>query len=622
MPAFVIPCPYCGTELKLKDRSLIGKKGKCPKCSKAFRLEEPEEEDEVQLELVAPSPAGNQSATKTAPVQQAPQINTFEAPVVAPDIESGGVQRMKEMRRKNKKRRNFQIVIGGLVAVLLAGTIYYIKDQPEKQALAAAEAKKPKRNAAHDAQKAKDKSDLEALANAAPTRGEPIALNFMPSGARVIINLHPDEFWKPGSLAEEFRYCIGPLGIWLETEIKALTKFDPSEIDRLRICLIPGLRNERPKVAAYVELKEEQLESTLIKLFPGDSVNDYEPKIYLTGDDCFIHIDNRRFAVGPGEYAQEMADAIDVNAVTNRDIETMLLKTDSERHLTILFDPKILRLEQVSWFPENARPVLNHFLDWLGDDVLTAIWSVHLDDQFHHEMLLRNDAAALPATVQRKLSQRLEEMPERVLSAVRKMTPQQIGPRKIIGRYPAMAKVFTMATSSGSDDRSVQFTTVLNDRAAPNLALGTLMAWDESTRTDFNKSDSPAAMVASNQPKKELTFEEKLQKQIEIDFGRMPLQDAFAYIADEAVLSLEIEGDALKLAGFTKNMPQTFKYEQISVTKAILAIINGEGNSIIKDSITKGTGKIGLFLDDTGKGFIIATEKYIADQGKTAYQLK
>jgi hypothetical protein len=369
-------------------------------------------------------------------------------------------------------------------------------------------------------------------------------------------------------------------------------------------------------------LKEEQQESTLIKLFPGDSVNDYEPRIYLTGDDCFIHIDNRRFAVGPGEYAQEMADAIDVNAITNRDIETMLLKTDSERHLTILFDPKILRLEQVSWFPENARPVLNHFLDWLGDDVLTAIWSVHLDGQFHHEMSLRNDAAALPSSVQRKLSQRLEEVPERVLGAVRKMTPQQVGKRKIIGRYPAMAKVFTMATSSGSDNRSVQFTTVLNDRAAPNLALGSLMAWDESTRTDFNKSDTPATMVASNQPKKELTFEEKLQKPIEVDFSRMPLQDAFAYIADEAELSLEIEGDALKLAGFTQNMPQTFKYEQISVSKAILAIVNGEGNSIIKDSITKGTGKIGLFLDDTGKGFIIATEKYIADQGKTVYMLK
>jgi len=621
MPAVVIPCPFCGAELKLKDRSLIGKKGKCPKCAKAFRLEEPDD-DEVQLELVAPAATGVQSAPVNVTGQSASQMNTFEPPITAPVTETGGVQRMKEMRRKNKKRRNFQIVIGGLVALLLAGTIFYIKEEQKKQALADAEAKKPKRNAAYDAQKAKDKSDLEALANAAPTKGGPIALNFMPSGARVIINLHPDEFWKPGSLAEEFRYCLGPLGIWLESEIKALTKFDPSEIDRLRICLIPGLRNERPKVAAYVELKEEQQESTLIKLFPGDSVNDYEPKIYMTGNDCFIHIDNRRFAVGPGEFAQEMADAIDVNAITNRDIETMLLKTDSERHLTILFDPKILRLEQVSWFPENARPILNHFLDWLGDDVLTAVWSVHLNGQLHHEMTLRNDAAALLSSVQRKLGQRLEEVPERVLSAVRKMSPQQVGPRKIIGRYPAMMKVFTMATSSGSDNRSVQFTTVLNDRAAPNLALGSLMAWDESTRTDFNKSDNPSTMVASNQPKKELTLEEKLQKQIEVDFRRMPLQDAFAYIADEAELSLEIEGDALKLAGFTQNMPQTFKYEQISVAKAILAIINGEGNTIIKDSITKGTGKIGLFLDDTGKGFIIATEKYIADQGKTAYELK
>ncbi|MBD3673768.1 MAG: hypothetical protein HUJ26_09620 [Planctomycetaceae bacterium] len=619
MPVVVIPCPHCGQELKLKDRSLIGKKGKCPKCAEVFRLEEPEEE-EVELELVAPAPES--ATTGASSATAAPEAQTFTPPVTAPTIESGGVERMKELRRKNKKRRNFQIVVGGLIAVVLAGVIFYVKAEREKLAAAKAEAEAPKRNSAYDAQVAENKANMDSLANAAPTKGGPITLHYIPSGARVIVNLHPAAFWEQKSLAEEFRFCLGPIGTWLESRITELTKFEPRQIDRLQICLIPGLRNELPQVAAYVELVEEQSPATLIKLFPGDRINDYSPAIYLTGDQCFIHIDDQKFAVGPADYAQEMADAIDVNAITDQDIETLLLKTDQDRHLSILFDPKILRLEQSSWFPENAGPVLNHFLDWLGDDVKTAVWSVHLDGEFHQELILRNDAAALPSSVERKLSQRLDELPERILSAVSKMNPQQVGPRKIIGRFPAMTKVLAMATSSGSESRSIQFTTVLNDRAAPNLALGSLLTWDESTRTDFNQSAGPATTVASNEPEKELTLEEKLQKQIEVDFRRMPLQDAFAYIADEAEIKMEIEGDALKLAGFTQNMPQTFAYKQISVAKALLAIINGEGNTIIKDSITKGTGKIGLYLDDTGQGFVIATEKFIADQGKTPYSLK
>jgi len=624
MPVIIVPCPQCGAELKLKDRRLIGKKGKCPKCTHAFRLEEPEE-DEVELELVAPAPSGVQAtstATDATPQTTASQIDTSSASVSPPIAETGGVERMKELRRKNKQRTKFQIAIGAVVAFLLAGTYFYVQAEKQKQAQAEAEQNQPQRNAEYDAKKAQNQSDMDSLTAYSPTRGQPIALNFAPAGARVIINLHPDEFWKTGSLAEEFRYCLGPLGVWLEGQIKELIKFDPQEIDRLRICLIPGLRNQLPQVAAYVELKEEQKESTLIRKFPGDRINEYKPAIYMVNNTCFIHIDNRRFAIGPGTYAQEMADAIDVNAITNRDIETMLLKTDRDRHLTILFDPKILRLEQETWFPENARAVLNHFLDWMGDDVKTAIWTVHLDERFHHEMILRNDAAALPSTVQRKLNQRLEKVPHRILSAVRKMNPSQVGPRKIIGRYPAMTKVFTMATASGSGERSVQFTTVLNDRAAPNIALGSLMTWDESTRTDFNQSDSDPTMVASQEPNKELTLEEKLNKPIEIDFRRMPLQDAFAYIADEAEIKMEIEGDALKLAGFTQNMPQTFEYKQISVADAMLAIINGEGNTIIKDALDKGEAKIGVYLDETGQGFIIATEKFMEANDKTPFQLK
>src|SRR5689334_6056458 len=36
-----IPCPQCGKRLKLPDRSLLGKKGRCGKCRHKFLLEDP-----------------------------------------------------------------------------------------------------------------------------------------------------------------------------------------------------------------------------------------------------------------------------------------------------------------------------------------------------------------------------------------------------------------------------------------------------------------------------------------------------------------------------------------------------------------------------------------------------
>src|SRR5207249_8387921 len=62
MAALQIPCPKCGKTLKLPDRSLLGRKGKCGKCGHSFILEEP---DEVQLELAEPS--GSRPPTGTSP---------------------------------------------------------------------------------------------------------------------------------------------------------------------------------------------------------------------------------------------------------------------------------------------------------------------------------------------------------------------------------------------------------------------------------------------------------------------------------------------------------------------------------------------------------------------------
>ncbi|HUG18336.1 MAG TPA: hypothetical protein VMM56_05125, partial [Planctomycetaceae bacterium] len=444
----------------------------------------------------------------------------------------------------------------------------------------------------------------------------------MPPGVRIVINLHPAEFWREGSLAEEFRFCLGAaFNDWFAGNIKEMTGFEPAQIDRLMLGIIPGLRGEMPQVAGFIELTEPQSKFEMIKLFQGERINDYEPAIYMSGKKCFIHIDDKTFVFGPQADAQNMADAIGTDAVTSGDITALLARSDRDRHLTILFDPKLLRLEQETYFPEPLLAALNHVLDWVGDDVRSLSWALHFDRQFHSELKLRNDPVTTKLSLQTKLKKRLDEVPYRMLAAVEMMNPSQVGKRKLIGRFPAMLKAFALSTLGGAgkiEDQLVQFTTVLHERAAPNLALGTVLAWDESTRTDFNRSPTPATTVASAEPAKPLTLEEKLKQKIEIDFRKTALQDAFAYIAEESKIPIVLDGDALKAVGFTQNMNQDMNLGAVTVQEALLGIMKGKGHKIISDA----PDTMVMIYNEETRGFTVSALPYATDQGFKPYEFK
>ena len=66
---------------------------------------------------------------------------------------------------------------------------------------------------------------------------------------------------------------------------------------------------------------------------------------------------------------------------------------------------------------------------------------------------------------------------------------------------------------------------------------------------------------------------ERLKMPASVSFQRTPLQDAFAFIGDYLKVEIAIDGDALKAAGFTKNMPQTLTMEDATGLEVIGAIL-------------------------------------------------
>lgn len=646
MSALVVKCPKCDKGLKLRDRSKLGKKARCPKCSHVFILSAPPEpdddEDEVELQLAdaAPpqsSPQADQPAVgvgarwvpdnappvqqqAAAPQQPAPQqqgaVPDFApapGPVAVAAEDAGGVAHLKALKKKNAKRRNTAIVAGVLTAAMVGGAVYFAQNHLEAARKAEADSKKAKVDEELVAKKDKLRQTTELAKASSPTAGEPIPMNCLPLGARIIVSLRPAELWAAGSRGEEVRYCLGPFGEWATAKLTELCQFEPAQIEHALIGIIPGQVGDPPQVAAVVRLTEPAKKSELLIKFGGERNQDHGYPIYVREDLSFlIGQDLKMIAVAPsGEAAQEMAGAVEYPNPQSDGIDALLQNTDADRHITVIFEPRSVVRHRDTMFPQAAWPLIDRSMEFFNDEEIeTVAWSMHIgDSNFHSELLVRNQTIIREHLLLEEMRRKLKKLPHDLVAMAMKMNPTVIGPRKIIGRFPAMTQVFAMSTIGGMGDRFAQLTTQLPERAAPNLALGTLLAWDESTRTDFNRKVEKVVPKETG-PKLPDLIADRLKKVIDIEFTREPLQNAFAYIADETKCDHYIDGDALKLSGYTKNMPQAFT-GQMSGYDAIKAIVTKESQN-----------QLCMVLQEDKKRFLITTIPVATEAGLKPYEFK
>ncbi len=590
MAAISIPCPQCQAKLKLKDGSLLGKTGKCPKCGHRFVLQKPAGKPVVGLEpkLIpddepSPSPPVSSESSVSSESENPLSFLEKESDSAAPVFsEIASDPPIPVYTRKREASKKTTLIVTFLLLTVAVGGVGYFYSQGGKIKVVSDE--ETGRNAAVEKVAEKQVVPLKrkqvkpekysVLQAKNPTSGKPIRLLNMPAGVRLVVNLHPRKLFGDQLQYAEFRASLGPLGSWLETQIRDLSKQeDPAVIEEMLIGIILGPTGTPPEVAAVIHFAREQKRSDLLTTYDGTPHTEFSTDLKIDQGRAYHIVDNRTVAVCPAVYVKDLLEFEKTPAITGDNIQGILESTDRDRFITVVFDPADIHQHVESLFPETARTVVEKGLRWLGEDVWSVAWSLHVEDDFYAELTVRGMNDVGPTSLSRRYRERLDALPEMLLTTIRKMEPRRSGYRKIIGRFPAMMKVVAMTTAVAVDGRFVRMGTLLPLKAGPNLALGTLLAWDESTRTDFSvkavaqtkKSDKPD--IAS------LPIKQRLERKIDVDFRRTPLQEAFAYIAEESKIKIEVDGDALKLAGFTKNMPQTFKMDQVPVHEAIYGIV-------------------------------------------------
>ena len=652
----VIRCPKCNKGLKLKDPAKLGKKARCPKCKHVFIMQAPapesddDSEDEIQMELAQPAappqPAEGETMVGTgghwvpdsAPAGQAPAAPAPQAPgqmpftpepqapgqfpgvATAPQVQPqtldqvaeqnlGGVAALNEVKRKGAKRRRATIIAGVLTAFAVVGVVYAAKSFKEKEDERIAQQKEPKK----DQDLADRKADLEnqrQLAEAAsPTDGEPISTKMLPLGCKVIISIRPADLWAEGSKGQEFVYCLGPFGEWIAKEIERVCLYPPAEIEHAVIGIITNQRGEVPKCAAVVRLKEDQKKSELITKF-GTQSDEYGYPVYLNEDQdqAAVIKDLRTIAIAPFSAAEELSTSVEWANPQSDGIDAIIQQTDADRHMTVVFEPVVLAGHRETMFHKDTGDLIEHSLRFFNDvEIESVAWSMHLSDRkFFSEILMRNTTDIKEHLLTKEMKKKLKQIPFDLVSMVELMNPQQVGRRKLIGRFPAMMQTFSNATIDGIGERYTQLTTQLSDRAAPNLALAGLLTWDEAVKTDFSKAVPQQIDTGSKLPD---LMVDRLKMKIDVEFNREPLKDAFAYIADECKVKSVVNGDALKDKGYTQNMPQTFAMQD-------------SGLAAIKQIISQYDDMCLVLLNEDSKEFLITTRKFAAQDGQTVYEIE
>ncbi|WP_437206369.1 hypothetical protein [Planctomicrobium sp. SH664] len=609
-----IHCPHCQRRLKIENRSLLGKKVKCPGCSQPFVLAEPEAESTTGRVSPPERPRSDPSPTPPEPPLAPPET---AAPAPAGDLFEQLAQmesRRTTTARQSKSRTSPRwtgpaLIAGGVVAVLMIGGLLFrflsqpvaALPQPQPQEVAAGPVTDLQVYSRKDLQQ-----NFKLVEEFQPTDGKPIQLLLMPGGVNLLVHLRPALFWSEAPQYRTLRASLTEdVTNWLATRIEDLCRIPAGEIDELTIGLILGARGTEPQLCAVVRLPPSAQLKSYAERFPDINVGNSLGGIQKAGDRAYLVRDDRTMAIGPVALADEMLNWTETpNPEVTAGMAQLLGNTDQLRLFSVVGNLDDLRIHADALLPQVAAQPVGKVLDWFGDNVETVSWSIHDDPYLHSEVQLRPASTSDASRLAKEMQTRLKELPESMWKEVcLKLAPQELRFRQLIGRFPAMLEAVREATVLNPQPKLLVLTTVLPEKAAPNLALATLFTIHEVARTDFTPV---AAMPGSSAgPALPDSAAQRLQLPVDAEFKNMPLEQAMQYLCDEIKLQLVIDGDALKDAGYTRNMPQTINLGRVPAQQAILTIVK---------NYQEAGKEMAVSLNEESKSITLTTRKFAASR--------
>lgn len=653
MASLTTQCPKCEKKLKLPSLDAVGKKTRCPGCKQPIVVPPPAASPPASRSPVKNPASANKPARRPkaaaadvtlhaaeapfglnarwiaddasaiAPPPSVPPVAATPAPADAslPDFgaakgveatESDAVgddaviddavvkepvaNRSSRSGRSSRRSRKVpsSLVAGGIVLLAAGGLTPFLLSSGDPAPQTPVPITTDPTAAVADAVPLPD----PVAAITSPTRGEPIDAMLMPEGVSVVLHIRPADLWGPANAS--LRATLPPELLtrsqrWLEQT----TRHRVDQLAEVTLAIVLGGRGTEPQVTTIARLNAAiELGPFLQQLGGMAEVLGGDRRAVTIGQETIIIRDLQTLAIGPAATAAEVRDAIDrPSEFVANGLTDVLLRTDRSRLLSAAAVRNDLEIHNGALLGSDGGNLLQSLLDVFGRDCEGVAVSLHQGTETFVELLGEPSRNVRLDDVRQSTADRWQATPGRLMAALR--TTQPTGSvREFVGRVPAMLQAATLASRIDTVGGLLRMQVSLPPQAGPNLAAATFVTYNvlQSPRVEV----AAPAVVATVAP-----LSQRLAQPVEASFSRVPLQEALAYLAEEAGAELEIDGDALKDAGYTKNMAQQFDLGTVPIGRAI-GHIAGQYEKMV------------VVFDEPANTVRVLTKSYAERRGLTA----
>jgi hypothetical protein len=382
-----------------------------------------------------------------------------------------------------------------------------------------------------------------------PTEGLPISLAYVPAGTQCLVYLRP-----AGLLSHpEGERMLAALGLWGRSavaELKSMLGSELADVDSLLLAIVPNVKGGLD-VSARAHFSKELSNEDLARRFPSGSQKQHGGLSYrLIGERaCFVpskNDDSKTLVICRGGLADELIDSAGEPPTLVRDVEALAAHSDADRVATLIVAPKFLEAGGSELLVGEASPV-KEALHWLtGNDATAVALSAHWDQNFFLELRATPALNVPPHRLALKLRERIAAAPNAVEDIVASANWPAYG-RKVLARFPSMLRTLAQYSRAAEDDREAVVRCYLPVAAGHNLVMASELLLTQPHSAESATASVPTAPAAS------ASLEDRLAKTTSLVFTKDSLERALEMLADDAGVSIAIEGKDLQLDGITKN---------------------------------------------------------------------
>ncbi|NIL96779.1 MAG: hypothetical protein GTO62_06465, partial [Planctomycetales bacterium] len=187
---------------------------------------------------------------------------------------------------------------------------------------------------------------------AAPLRGEPLDLRYIPVAAQMVCSLRTRDLFGTNSDAG-LEDALGPAGVWLADWIREETGFEPSEIERLDLAFYPS-EDGHIEYTLVVYLDQELSREKLLARWKNPTVERYEEASYYSAGPRAFYIPQGRkdvFACGSVPQMQAVIDTLEEAAWLPKALEKLRSQTVAQSQVQVLFLSDYVRSNRTTLYP-------------------------------------------------------------------------------------------------------------------------------------------------------------------------------------------------------------------------------------------------------------------------------